>query len=184
MVFKAGDIVVLTGDLWDGTDIPEKGEAYVIDKICMGAGKFTSSSDEDWYAYEKEDDPWAAVRVVNEDGSFSWNADDVDIVLASLNKLVERGQSTREQFDKTAEMIQNALGKGVKMARLPRDRKGKTPIDVGIVTQDGLTRVRVSMGEDGTPGRKNSDLSYKETEDLITMLSYNLALAKGEIETS
>lgn len=66
--------------------------------------------------------------------------------------------------------------------RLPRDRKGKTPIDVGVVEQDGLKRVRLSMGEDGTPGRKNSDLSDKETVDLIAMLNYNLKLIRGEID--
>lgn len=67
------------------------------------------------------------------------------------------------------------------MTRLPRDRKGKTPIDVGVVEQDGLKRVRISMGEDLKPGRKNSDLSVKETEDLIAMLNYNMLVAKGEI---
>ncbi len=66
--------------------------------------------------------------------------------------------------------------------RLPRDRKGKTPIDVGVVVQDGLKRVRVSMGEDSQPGRKNSDLSEEETAALITLLQYNLALVKGDIE--
>lgn len=70
----------------------------------------------------------------------------------------------------------------VEMARLPRDRKGKTPIDVGIVVQDDLTRVRLSMGEDGAPGRKNSDLSVKEAEDLVTMLQYNISIAKGDIK--
>jgi hypothetical protein len=66
--------------------------------------------------------------------------------------------------------------------RLPRDRKGKTPIDVGIVEQDGLKRVRLSMGEDGAPGRKNSDLSPQETSDLIAMLNYNLKVINGEID--
>lgn len=66
------------------------------------------------------------------------------------------------------------------MTRLPRERKGKTPIDVGMVQQDGLTRVRISMGEDGG-SRKNSDLSIQETEDLIAMLNYHMLVAKGEI---
>lgn len=66
------------------------------------------------------------------------------------------------------------------MTRLPRERKGKTPIDVGMVQQDGLTRVRISMGEDGG-SRKNSDLSVQETEDLIAMLNYHMLVAKGEI---
>jgi len=65
--------------------------------------------------------------------------------------------------------------------RLRRSRRGKTPIDIGVVTQDSGPRVRVSIGEDGTPGRKNSDLDFQETEDLITMLQYHLALAKGDI---
>lgn len=67
------------------------------------------------------------------------------------------------------------------MTRLPRERKGKTPIDVGMVQQDGLTRVRISMGEDGG-SRKNSDLSIQETEDLIAMLNYHMLVAKGEIK--
>ena len=69
--------------------------------------------------------------------------------------------------------------------RLPRSRRGKTPIDVGVVTQESGPRVRLSVGEDGhgqQSYRKNSDLDVKETEDLITMLQYHVAIAKGEIK--
>lgn len=68
--------------------------------------------------------------------------------------------------------------------RLPRSRRGKTPIDVGVVTQESGPRVRVSIGEDGHGAqsyRKNSDLDFTETENLILMLQYKLAVAKGEI---
>lgn len=81
-----------------------------------------------------------------------------------------------------AELVETEQEEVGEMTRLPRDRKGKTPIDVGIVKQDGLERVRLSMGEDGTPGRKNSDLSLEETQDLIAMLNYNMLVIKGEIE--
>lgn len=85
--------------------------------------------------------------------------------------------------DNFAEWELELLVKGyeVDMMRLPRARKGKTPIDVGIVKQDDLTRVRISMGEDNSPGRKNSDLSEQEVLDLIAMLNYHLLVAKGEI---
>lgn len=127
--------------------------------------------------------------------------------LARIQKFVEEVNKTQEEFKKLStkfDLFGNALtaeqewldtetnddweiellveNYEVKTMRLPRDRKGKTPIDVGIVVQDGLTRVRLSMGEDGTPGRKNSDLSVEETENLITMLAYNLELAKGNIK--
>jgi len=69
----------------------------------------------------------------------------------------------------------------VKQMRLPRKRKGKTPIDIGIVKQDDLTRVRISMGEDNSPGRKNSDLSEEEVVDLIAMLNYHLMVVRGEV---
>lgn len=67
--------------------------------------------------------------------------------------------------------------------RLPRSRKGKTPIDVNLVNQPSNPhpRVRLSVGEDGVPGRKNSDLDPKETEDLITLLQWHLAKARGEV---
>lgn len=68
--------------------------------------------------------------------------------------------------------------------RLPRSRRGKTPIDIGVVTQESGPRVRVSIGEDfsSPSSKKNSDLDFKETEDLITMLQYHLAKAKGDIK--
>lgn len=64
--------------------------------------------------------------------------------------------------------------------RLARTRRGKTPIDVGIVTQgDGPTRIRLTVGA-GTPGTKNSDLDINEAEDLAVMLQYYVKVAKGE----
>lgn len=67
--------------------------------------------------------------------------------------------------------------------RLPRSRRGKTPIDVGVVTQASGPRVRVSIGEDysSLSSKKNSDLDFKEVEDLIVLLQYHLAKARGEI---
>lgn len=71
----------------------------------------------------------------------------------------------------------------VKTVRLPRKRKGKTPIDVGVVTQDDTTRVRLSMGDDKATksGKKNSDLTPEEVEDLMAMLNYHRMVATGEI---
>lgn len=71
----------------------------------------------------------------------------------------------------------------VRTIRLPRSRRGKTPIDVNYIEQPSNPhpRVRLSIGEDNTPGRKNSDLDIKETEDLITLLQYHLAMVKGEV---
>lgn len=69
--------------------------------------------------------------------------------------------------------------------RLPRSRRGKTPIDIGIVEQGGgPIRIRVSIGEDWAKpsSKKNSDLDFKETEDLITLLQWHLAKAKGEVK--
>lgn len=68
--------------------------------------------------------------------------------------------------------------------RLPRSRRGKTPIDIVVVEQgDGPTRVRITVGEDWSKqsSKKNSDMDFKEVEDLITLLQYHLAKAKGEI---
>lgn len=64
--------------------------------------------------------------------------------------------------------------------RLPRDRRNKTKVDVNIVEQDGLTRVRLSLGEDGR-GRKNTDMSVSEAEDLIVLLQYHKGVADGSI---
>ncbi len=60
------------------------------------------------------------------------------------------------------------------MTRLPRSRRGKTPIDVTIVKQDGNTRIRVTVGDDMArlSAKKNSDLDLKEVDDLIVLLSY------------
>lgn len=69
--------------------------------------------------------------------------------------------------------------------RLPRSRRGKTPIDVGVVTQESGPRVRLSIGEDGHGAqsyRKNSDLDVPETENLILMLQYHVEKAKGNIK--
>lgn len=67
------------------------------------------------------------------------------------------------------------------MARLPRTRKGKTAVDVVAVEQDGLKRVRLSMGEYGTSGHKNTDMPAEEVRDLITLLEYNLAKVQGKV---
>jgi hypothetical protein len=64
--------------------------------------------------------------------------------------------------------------------RLERSRRGKTPIDVNVVIQDGLPRVRLTVGA-GSPNAKNSDLDFEETDALVTVLRYHLARAKGEI---
>jgi hypothetical protein len=66
--------------------------------------------------------------------------------------------------------------------RLPRDRRGKTPIDVTLTHQQAGTRVRLTIGHDGG-SKSNSDLTYRETEDLVTLLQYKLAQAKGDIPT-
>lgn len=69
------------------------------------------------------------------------------------------------------------------MSRLPRSRRGKTPIDVTIVTQEAGPRVRVTIGEDFArpSAKKNSDLDEKEVTDLIVLLQYNLAKLRGEV---
>lgn len=66
------------------------------------------------------------------------------------------------------------------MTRLPRSRKGKTPLDVTVTIQDGLKRVRITMGDDNF-NKKNSDLDEQETEDLITMLTFKLAELREEL---
>lgn len=69
------------------------------------------------------------------------------------------------------------------MTRLPRTRRGKTPIDVTIVTQEAGPRVRVTIGDDlaRPSAKKNSDLDAKEVEDLIVMLEFNLRRLRGEV---
>lgn len=66
------------------------------------------------------------------------------------------------------------------MTRLPRTRRGKTPVDVTITEQDGLKRVRLTMGDDNY-SKKNSDMDEQETEDLITILQFKLAELRQEL---
>lgn len=68
--------------------------------------------------------------------------------------------------------------------RLPRSRRGKTPIDVTTTEQDGNKRVRLTIGDDysNPSAKKNSDLTEKECEDLITLLQGYLAIIRGELE--
>ena len=67
------------------------------------------------------------------------------------------------------------------MTRLPRSRKGKTPIDVTITDQNGVKRVRLTVGQDNG-AKKNSDLDAQEVADLVTMLAYNVGIITGNIE--
>lgn len=67
------------------------------------------------------------------------------------------------------------------MTRLPRSRKGKTPIDVTTTEQNGLKRVRFTTGHDGAR-KVNSDLDPQEVFDLVTILSYHLGVITGHIE--
>lgn len=67
------------------------------------------------------------------------------------------------------------------MTRLERSRKGKTTIDVTVTKQDGLGRVRLSMGEQGSYNHRNSDLDAREVRDLITLLEWHLAKVTGAI---
>lgn len=68
------------------------------------------------------------------------------------------------------------------MTRLRRSRRGKTAIDVTATRQNGLPRVRVSMGEVGSPNHKNSDLDATEVEELIVLLQYRLLVINGAVE--
>lgn len=65
--------------------------------------------------------------------------------------------------------------------RLPRKRKGTTPVDVVVTEQNGLRRVRLSMG---MPGRKfsNTDLPPDEARDLATMLNFWAGVADRTID--
>jgi hypothetical protein len=67
------------------------------------------------------------------------------------------------------------------MSRLPRSRKGKTTVDVTITRQDGLPRVRLTMGHVDHYSHKNTDMDDREVEDLIIMLTYKLKMMRGEI---
>lgn len=64
--------------------------------------------------------------------------------------------------------------------RLPRGRSNKTKVDVNYVEQNGLPRVRLTLGEDGR-GKKNTDMDAKETGDLITLLEYHKGIVDGTI---
>lgn len=68
------------------------------------------------------------------------------------------------------------------MTRLPRSRGGKTNVDVDVVTveQDGLKRVRLTMGA-GTMKVRNTDMDEQEVEDLIVMLEFKLQEIKGSL---
>lgn len=68
------------------------------------------------------------------------------------------------------------------MTRLPRSRKGKTPIDVTVTRQPAGPRVRLSVGRLNGLGQVNSDLDVKEVNDLVTMLLYHLAVITGKVE--
>ena len=65
--------------------------------------------------------------------------------------------------------------------RLPRARKGKMPVDVVITNQEAGPRVRISVGWDNE-SKRNSDLTFKDTEDLIVLLQYHLAKARGDLK--
>ncbi len=66
------------------------------------------------------------------------------------------------------------------MTRLPTSRKGKTPVDVTVTEQNGLKRVRLTMGEDAH-SKRNTDMDEREVEDLITILTFKLAMIRGEV---
>ncbi len=65
--------------------------------------------------------------------------------------------------------------------RLPRNRRGKTPIDVTFVEQDGNKRVRLTMGDDNR-SKKNSDLTADEVVDLMALLNYHHLVLIGDYE--
>ncbi len=65
--------------------------------------------------------------------------------------------------------------------RLRRDRKNKTKVDVNYVNQAGAPRVRLTLGEDDYRGKKNTDLSVREAEDLIVLLEYWKQVANGDL---
>ncbi len=67
------------------------------------------------------------------------------------------------------------------MTRLPRSRRGKTPVDVTVTVQNGLKRVRLSMGDEGTGRFRNTDMDESEVEDLITVLAFKLKVIRGEV---
>lgn len=66
------------------------------------------------------------------------------------------------------------------MTRLPNSRKGKTPVDVTVTNQNNLKRVRLTMGHDNR-SKMNTDLDEQEAEDLITILTFKLAMIRGQV---
>lgn len=68
----------------------------------------------------------------------------------------------------------------VKITRLPNTRKGKTAVDVTVTNQNNLKRVRLTMGADSYD-KKNTDMDEREVEDLITILSFKLAMIRGQV---
>jgi hypothetical protein len=68
------------------------------------------------------------------------------------------------------------------MTRLTRSRKGKTPVDVVATEQNGLKRVRISMGDERYSNYRNTDMDERETRELITMLEWHLAKVEGRID--
>lgn len=86
-----------------------------------------------------------------------------------------------ELIIKRLEAVARGNEKAGETVRVPRERRGKTPIDIGIVEQGNTRRIRITLGEDGG-SKKNSDMTIGETEDLIAILNYNVLVAKGEIE--
>lgn len=63
--------------------------------------------------------------------------------------------------------------------RLPRVRKGTVSVDVNVVKTE-VVRVRLTMKNGNLP-HTNTDLRENEVEDLITILQYKLAQARGQI---
>ena len=70
------------------------------------------------------------------------------------------------------------------MTRLQRTRRGKTPVDVTRTEQNGIRRIRLSMGDEIGQRFRNTDMDDEETENLIIMLAYNLKMLRGEIPWS
>ena len=68
----------------------------------------------------------------------------------------------------------------IKITRLPNTRKGKTAVDVTVTNQNNLKRVRLTMGADSYD-KKNTDMDEREVEDLITILSFKLAMIRGQV---
>lgn len=65
--------------------------------------------------------------------------------------------------------------------RLERSRRGKTNIDVTTTNQDDNKRIRISMGDPGKPGFKNTDLDAVELDNLIVILNYHKLKMEGKI---